>query len=76
MVAVRIAITVEACHAVAVLEEAFARHGTPEIINADQGSQFTVDEFIQAVKDRGVGSAWTAERPSGTTSLSSGYSEP
>ena len=49
----RIAITLEACHAVAVLREAFARHGTPEIINTDQGSQFTADEFIQAVRDQG-----------------------
>lgn len=53
VLAARIAITLEACHAVAVLEEAFARHGTPEIINTDQGSQFTAEEFVQAVKDRG-----------------------
>ena len=53
VLAARIAITLEACHAVAVLEEAFARHGTPEIINTDQGSQFTAEEFVQVVKDRG-----------------------
>ena len=53
VLAAKIAITLEACHAVAVLEEAFARHGTPEIINTDQGSQFTADEFIQAVQGQG-----------------------
>lgn len=53
VLAAKIAITLEACHAVAVLEEAFARHGTPEIINTDQGSQFTAEEFVLAVKYRG-----------------------
>jgi putative transposase len=53
VLAARIAITLEACHAVAVLQEAFARHGTPAIINTDQGSQFTADEFIQAVQGQG-----------------------
>jgi putative transposase len=28
-----------------VLEEAIRHHGTPEIVNTDQGSQFTADEF-------------------------------
>jgi putative transposase len=36
-----------------VLKEAFALHGTPEIVNTDQGSQFTSKEFVQAVKDQG-----------------------
>lgn len=36
-----------------VLQEAFNRHGMPEIVNTAQGSQFTVHEFVQAVKDRG-----------------------
>ncbi|SCX61356.1 putative transposase [Nitrosospira sp. Nsp1] len=43
----------EACHAVDVLQEAFNRHGKPEIVNTDQGSQFTAQEFVQAVKGRG-----------------------
>ena len=29
----------------------FSRHGTPEIVNTDQGSQFTAHEFVQAVKE-------------------------
>lgn len=48
-----VAITLETCHAVAVLHEAFTRHGQPEIVNTDQGSQFTAQAFVQAVKDRG-----------------------
>jgi putative transposase len=45
----RVAITMEAEHAVAAIEEAFAKYGLPEIVNTDQGSQFT-----GAVLDRGV----------------------
>lgn len=46
-------ITLEACHAVDVLQEAFSRYGTPDIVNTDQGSQFTAIEFVTAVKGRG-----------------------
>ena len=53
IMAAKVAITLEACHAVDVLQEAFNRHGTPDIVNTDQGSQFTAHEFVQAVKDRG-----------------------
>ena len=41
VLASKIAITLEACHAVDVLQEAFRRYGTPEIVSTDQGSQFT-----------------------------------
>lgn len=47
----RIAITLEATHAVETLEEAFARYGLPDIVNTDQGSQGT---FTEAVLSRGV----------------------
>ena len=53
VLASKIAITLEACHAVDVLQEAFRRYGTPEIVNTDQGSQFTAIEFVTAVKDMG-----------------------
>jgi len=53
VLAAKIAITLEACHAVDVLQQAFNHHGTPEIVNTDQGSQFTAEEFVQAVKDQG-----------------------
>ncbi len=49
----RLAITLEACHAVDALEQAFARYGTPQIVNTDQGSQFTADDFCKAVQKRG-----------------------
>ena len=55
VLAAKVAITLEACHAVDVLQEAFNRHGKPEIVNTDQGSQFTAHEFVQAVKDQGCG---------------------
>ncbi|WP_373429603.1 MULTISPECIES: IS3 family transposase [Cupriavidus] len=50
----RVAITLESCHAVEALEEAFAKYGTPEIVNTDQGSQFTATGFTDAVLDRGI----------------------
>ena len=35
----KVAVTLEACHAKETLQEAFAKFGTPEIVNTDQGSQ-------------------------------------
>lgn len=49
----KLAITLEACHAVDVLEQAFRRYGTPKIVNTDQGSQFTAQVFVDAVKNQG-----------------------
>jgi len=31
---------------VSVIEQAIATHGVPEIINSDQGSQFTSDVYV------------------------------
>ena len=42
-----------AVHATEVIEQAFARYGTPEIVNTDQGSQFTAEEFTRSVLARG-----------------------
>ena len=50
----KLATTLEAYHAVEIIEQAFARYGTPEIVNTDQGSQFTAEEFTQAVFKRGA----------------------
>jgi putative transposase len=36
------------------VQEAIDRHGTPEIFNTDQGSQFTSLEFTQLLKDNGI----------------------
>jgi putative transposase len=53
VLAAKLAITLEACHAVDVLQDAFRRYGTPEIVNTDQGSQFTAQVFVDAVKNQG-----------------------
>jgi putative transposase len=45
----KVAITLEAVHAKEVIEQAFARYGVPEIVNTDQGSQFTAEEFTRVV---------------------------
>ena len=45
----RVAITLEAIHAKEVIEQALAKYGTPEIVNTDQGSQFTAEEFTDVV---------------------------
>jgi putative transposase len=37
-----------------VLEEAIERYGKPEIINTDQGSQFTSDIFIETVTSKDI----------------------
>ena len=49
----KVAITLEACHATEVIEQAFARYGIPEIVNPDQGSQFTAEEFTRVVQAKG-----------------------
>jgi len=49
----KVAITLEACHAREVIEQAFVRYGTPEIVNTDQGSQFTSTEFTNVVLAKG-----------------------
>ena len=36
------------------IREAFAKHGKPEILNTDQGAQFTSDVFTTAVLSTGV----------------------
>ena len=49
----RVAITLEAIHAKEVIQQALAKYGTPEIVNTDQGSQFTAEEFTRVVRDAG-----------------------
>jgi putative transposase len=49
----RVAITLEAIHAKEVIQEALARWGTPEIVNTDQGSQFTSEDFTAVVLTAG-----------------------
>ena len=49
----RVAITLEASHAKEVIEQALARWGAPEIVNTNQGSQFTAAEFTRVVLGAG-----------------------
>ncbi len=49
----KVAITLEAINAKEVIEQAFARYGVPEIVNTDQGSQFTASEFTDVVLAKG-----------------------
>ena len=46
----RLSITLETAFCIEALNEAMARHGRPEIMNTDQGSQFTAIDFIKVLK--------------------------
>lgn len=46
----RLSITLHADFCIEALEEALARFGKPEIMNTDQGSQFTSSDFIAVLK--------------------------
>ena len=50
----RVSITMEADFCIEALEEALARHGRPEILNTDQGSQFTSTAFTDVLLKAGV----------------------
>jgi putative transposase len=50
----RLSITMEAAFCVEALEEALARHGKPEIVNTDQGSQFTGAAFTGGLISHGI----------------------
>jgi putative transposase len=49
----KVAFTLEAIHAKEVVEQAFARYGTPEFVNTDQCSLFTAEDLTHAVLSRG-----------------------
>jgi putative transposase len=50
----RVSITMEADFCVEALREAITRYGTPQIMNTDQGSQFTGHEFIGELQRHGI----------------------
>jgi len=50
----RLSNTLDSQFCVEALEEALRRHGTPEIFNTDQGSQFTSKTFTDVLKDAGI----------------------
>lgn len=46
--------SLEAQHCVDVFEDAVRKHGKPEIINSDQGTQFTSHKWTSAVEHKGI----------------------
>jgi len=50
----RLSNTMEASFCVEAMEEAIAKYGPPEIMNTDQGSQFTGIEFTETLKQAGI----------------------
>ncbi len=50
----RLSVTPETEPCLKALKEAIARFGAPEIMNTDQGSQFTSIDFITALKDADI----------------------
>ena len=50
----RLSITMEAGFCIEALEDALARHGKPDILNTDQGSQFTSQEFTAVLLKAGI----------------------
>jgi putative transposase len=50
----RLSITLGAAFCVEALQEALARHGRPEIVNTDQGSQFTGAAFTGVLAEKGI----------------------
>ena len=50
----RLSITMDVEFCVAAMRDAIERYGVPEIVNTDQGSQFTSHEFTELLKSRGI----------------------
>jgi transposase InsO family protein len=50
----RASITPEADFCIEAIEEALARHGTPEIFNTDHGSQFASADFIKVLSTKKI----------------------
>ena len=48
----KVAITLEACHAVEIFQEAFAKFGEPEILDTEVGSQGATTQFTTALLDQ------------------------
>jgi putative transposase len=50
----RLSITMEAAFCVETLQDALARHGKPDIVNTDQGSQFTGQAFTGVLANNDI----------------------
>jgi putative transposase len=51
----RLSNTMDTSFCMEALEEALSLHGTPQIFNTDQGSQFTSDDFTDILKKNNIG---------------------
>jgi putative transposase len=54
--------TLEAAASLQVLQEAVAEHGKPEILNSDQGSQFTCKEYVEYLKGEQIAISMDSRR--------------
>jgi len=54
VLAIRVSISLAADAGVEALKEAIARYGAPEIMNTDQGSQFTATAFIDVLREHDI----------------------
>ena len=54
LLAWRLSVTMEASFCVEVLEDALAHHGKPEIVNTDQGAQFTGSAFTGVLTKQSI----------------------
>ena len=50
----KVAITLAACHAKEVIEQAFVRHGSPQIVNVDQGESVHRDRVHRGRTGQGL----------------------
>jgi len=50
----RLSNTLDTSFCTEALEEAILKYGCPEIFNTDQGSQFTSDDFTEALSSQGI----------------------
>ncbi|MGH8648054.1 MAG: transposase, partial [Burkholderiales bacterium] len=50
----RLSITMDVEFCVAAMQDAIGRYGVPEIVNTDQGSQFTSCEFTELLKSHDI----------------------
>ncbi len=66
----KVAITLEACHAKEIVEQAFAKYGLPEIVNTDQGSSPPRSSPTSCSR-RAASCRWTGVAPGATTCSSS-----
>jgi putative transposase len=57
----------DANYCVDALKGGIAKHGTPEIFNNDQGSQFTSGAWTDALLDEQIKSALRGKVPGATT---------